>query len=178
MPAALFRGRLSGPRGLALLTSGIALHVRLSQASCRIARTVAAQQPPQPSRGLTIRPSRRRFTATNFSCMFLLYCGRAAARLNSGVRPLMNTCRSCDYWSSPRGFQRPGDYYWVQLKLLEWIEQGKLAIVSSEGFPANDATPHSRPAQSLSALFECTDCRRKLDLVLDIDACRGGLFAA
>ena len=94
LPAALFRGRLSGPRGLALLTSGIALHVRLSQASCRIARTVAAQQPPQPSRGLTIRPSRRRFTATNFSCMFLLYCGRAAARLNSGVRPLKSLSSS------------------------------------------------------------------------------------
>jgi len=90
----------------------------------------------------------------------------------------MSNCVSCDYWTSPRGFQRPGDYYWVQLKLLEWIEQGKLVVVSSEGFPANDATPDSRPGQSLSALFECTDCHRKLDLVLDIDACRGGLFAA
>ena len=90
----------------------------------------------------------------------------------------MSICRSCDYWTSPRGFQRAGDYYWVQLKLLEWIEQGKLVVASSDGFPANDATPDSRPTQSISALLECTDCHRKLDLVLDIDACRGGLFAA
>ena len=35
---------------------------------------------------LTIRSSRARFTAANFSGMFALVCGRAAARLNSGVR--------------------------------------------------------------------------------------------
>ena len=41
----------------------------------------------KPARScLTVRSSRRRFTATNFSGMFVLYCGRAAARLNSGVR--------------------------------------------------------------------------------------------
>jgi len=89
----------------------------------------------------------------------------------------MGSCRSCDYWTSPRGFRLPGDYYWVQLKLLEWVEQSKLIVISNEGFPAKDATPDSRPAQSLSALFECTGCHQKLDLFLDIDACRGGLFA-
>ena len=34
---------------------------------------------------LTIRSSRPRFTAANFSGMFVLYCRRAAGRLNSGV---------------------------------------------------------------------------------------------
>jgi len=90
----------------------------------------------------------------------------------------MNNCRSCEYWNSPRGFQRPGDYYWTQLKLLEWLEQGKLSVLYNDGFPASDATPDHRPANSLSALFECIECHRKLDLVLDIDACRGGLSAA
>jgi hypothetical protein len=66
----------------------------------------------------------------------------------------------------------------MQLKLLEWIGHRKLAVLSSEGFPADDATPDRRPAASLSALFECTACRRKVDLVLDVDACRGGLSAA
>jgi hypothetical protein len=89
----------------------------------------------------------------------------------------MNTCRACDYWTTPRGFQLPGDYYWTQLKLLEWIEQGKLVVASSDGFPASDATPERRPSRSLSALFECRACHRKLDLVLDLDACRGGLSA-
>ena len=35
---------------------------------------------------LTIRSSRWRFTATFFYGKFLFYCGRAAPRLNSGVR--------------------------------------------------------------------------------------------
>ena len=35
---------------------------------------------------LTVRSSRPRFTAANFSGMFVLYCRRAAGRLNSGVR--------------------------------------------------------------------------------------------
>jgi hypothetical protein len=87
-------------------------------------------------------------------------------------------CRSCEYWNSPRGFQRPGDYYWTQLKLLEWIEDGKLAVVSSDGFPADDATEENRPSQSLFAVFRCSECHRELSLVLDLDACRGGLSAA
>ena len=44
-------------------------------------------------RALTIRSSRDRFTAANFSGMFVLVCGRAAARLNSGVRSLMKAHR-------------------------------------------------------------------------------------
>ena len=44
---------------------------------------------------LTIRSSRPRFTAANFSGMFVLYCRRAAGRLNSGVRLgwCSKTCR-------------------------------------------------------------------------------------
>ena len=90
----------------------------------------------------------------------------------------MSNCRSCGYWDSPRGFQRPGDYYWTQLKLLEWLELEKLSVAYSDGFPASDATPDHRPTSSISALFECAECHRKLSLVLDVDACRGGLSAA
>ena len=44
---------------------------------------------------LTIRSSRPCFTAANFSGMFVLYCRRAAGRLNSGVRLgwCSKTCR-------------------------------------------------------------------------------------
>ena len=50
-----------------------------------------------PVRCLTIRSSRTRFTAAHFSGMFVLYCRRAAGRLNSGVRPLLrqSTCSLC-----------------------------------------------------------------------------------
>ena len=40
----------------------------------------------QERTGLTIRSSRCHFTAAVFFGMFVLVCGRAAARLNSGVR--------------------------------------------------------------------------------------------
>ena len=41
---------------------------------------------PQERTGLTIRSSRCHFTAAIFFGMFVLVCGRAVARLNSGVR--------------------------------------------------------------------------------------------
>ena len=45
---------------------------------------------------LTVRSSRTRFTAANFSGMFVLYCRRAAGRLNSGVSRHENVwCTSC-----------------------------------------------------------------------------------
>ena len=57
----------------------------------RTPRTAAQRVHPQQvtsqgRRGLTIHSSRRRFTAAIFSVCYVLYCGRAAARLNSGVR--------------------------------------------------------------------------------------------
>jgi len=90
----------------------------------------------------------------------------------------METCATCAYWSVPRGFQYPGDYYWTQLRLLEALEAGSLRLESASGFPAPDATERSRPSQSLSALFSCTACGRTFDLFLDVDACRGSLAAA
>ena len=87
-------------------------------------------------------------------------------------------CTSCEYWLSPRGFQRPSDYAATHKKITEWVKLNKLNIIDSYNFQTETPSETEWPSDYVSAELECVDCKQKYNLKLDVEACRGGFKIA
>jgi hypothetical protein len=83
-------------------------------------------------------------------------------------------CNNCDHWKIKRSFQRPSDFLDTATKLNQWLNNGKLINIGDK-YDLTKVSNSSWPKKSISLNFQCPTCNCIYNLILDVDACRGGM---